>query len=63
MADPFSIAASAAGIISLGLTVSSGLVRFVQTAQGAPKELKTVCNDVYALCGILCVLFHPLLLP
>ncbi|GME34815.1 hypothetical protein K490DRAFT_58841 [Neofusicoccum parvum] len=53
MADPFSIAASAAGIISLGLTVSSGLVRFVQTAQGAPKELETVCNDVYALCGIL----------
>ncbi|GME64194.1 hypothetical protein K490DRAFT_58841 [Neofusicoccum parvum] len=63
MADPFSIAASAAGIISLGLTVSSGLVKFVQTAQGAPKELETVCNDVYALCGILAALKHTAILP
>ncbi|KAF2085228.1 hypothetical protein K490DRAFT_58841 [Saccharata proteae CBS 121410] len=52
MADPLSVTASITGIISLGLTVSSGLVKFVQSARDAPKELETIANDMFALCGI-----------
>ncbi|EKG17711.1 hypothetical protein MPH_05160 [Macrophomina phaseolina MS6] len=53
MADPLSVAASIAGIVSLGIQVSSGLFQFCQSVRDAPEDLETIHSDLLALCKIL----------
>lgn len=53
MADPLSIAASVAGLITLGVQVSMGLTQIISDAQGAHTLLTEVSNDLLILCEIL----------
>ncbi|KAK3349179.1 hypothetical protein B0T25DRAFT_609822 [Lasiosphaeria hispida] len=52
--DPTSIiglAASIAGVVTLGQKVAAGLVKTYSAARDAPEELGKISNDIYALCG------------
>ena len=65
MTDPLSITASAAGLVSLGLTVCSGLLEYYNAWKDQPSDISTMCQSLEALSQILKVLDqkvrHPLL--
>ncbi|KAI1867034.1 hypothetical protein JX265_007610 [Neoarthrinium moseri] len=56
MADPFSLAASAAGIVSLGLTVCSGLASYIDGIRDRKSELSTLSTQAQNLQATLSVL-------
>ena len=49
MGDPLSIAASAAGIVSLGLQVCSGLLDYYQTWKNQSSDVSQMCQSLTAL--------------
>ncbi|ERF68520.1 hypothetical protein EPUS_05659 [Endocarpon pusillum Z07020] len=49
MGDPFSIVAGAAGIVSLGLTVCSGLLEYYGSWQDSASDVVTMCESLEAL--------------
>ena len=49
MSDPLSIAASAAGLVSLGLTVCSGLVEYYSALKDRHSDISTMCESLEAL--------------
>lgn len=53
MADPLSIAASIAGILTLGVQVSTGLAQIISDAKAADSLLTEITNDLLMLCEIL----------
>ena len=65
MTDPLSITASAAGLVSLGLTVCSGLLQYYNACKDQASDISTMCQSLEALSQILKVLDqkvrHPLL--
>lgn len=52
MADPLSIAASIAGLLTLGTQISVGLASVISAAKSAPSLLERVSNDLLLLCEI-----------
>ncbi|KAI1854522.1 hypothetical protein JX266_000640 [Neoarthrinium moseri] len=56
MADPISLAASAAGIVSLGLTVCSGLTSYIDGIRDRKSELSTLSTQAQNLLATLSVL-------
>lgn len=65
MGDPLSIAAGVAGIISLGLTVSSGLLNYYGSWKDSPSNVSTMCESLETLTKTFEILHerirHPLL--
>jgi hypothetical protein len=53
MADPFSIAGSAVGVVSLGITVCLGLFQYYSSCQDASSDVKAL---VTSLEGLICLL-------
>jgi hypothetical protein len=53
MADPFSIAGSAVGVVSLGITVCQGLHRYYSACRDGPSDVKAL---VGSLDGLICAL-------
>lgn len=51
--DPLSIAASAAGIISLAVTVSSGLCQMIGDTKDAPRDVTAISLETRAFEGVL----------
>ena len=49
MSDPLSIAASAAGLASLGLTVCSGLLDYYKAWKDQHSDVLTMCESLEAL--------------
>ena len=49
MGDPLSIAASAAGLVSLGLTVCSGLLDYYSAWKDQPSDVSEMCESLVAL--------------
>lgn len=61
MSDPLSVAGSAVGIISLGLTLSTAIVRYAQNAQGQSNDIRylsTKASNVRSLLKSLDELIH-----
>ena len=56
MADPFSITASAAGVISLGLTVSKGLLDYYDSYKNSGAAVTTMYTQLEALASTLVLL-------
>ena len=56
MADPLSITASAAGVISLGLTVSKGLIDYYESYKASDATVTTMFSQVEALASTLAIL-------
>jgi ankyrin repeat domain-containing protein 50 len=52
MGDPLSVAASATGLISLGIQVSQSLVSFYLTYEGQDEDIKRITYRLTSLCGI-----------
>ena len=65
MGDPLSIAASAAGLVSLGLTVCSGLLDYYNSWKDQPSDITEMCESLEVLGKIFKLLDqkvrHPLL--
>lgn len=65
MGDPLSVAASAAGLVSLGLTVCSGLLDYYNAWKDQPSDITAMCESLEALGKIFELLDqkvrHPLL--
>jgi hypothetical protein len=53
MADPLSIAASIAGVISAGLKIATELNAIVETVRDAPKELSYVAQQIEHISELL----------
>lgn len=53
MADPLSITSSIAGILILGVRVSTGLAEIISDAKTADSLLTEITNDLLILCDIL----------
>ena len=49
MADPLSITASAAGLVSFGLTVCSGLLDYYNACKDQPSDVSEMCDSLAAL--------------
>ena len=49
MTDPLSFTASAAGLVSLGLTVSSGLLNYYGAWKDQHSNVSTMCESLEAL--------------
>lgn len=49
MTDPFSITASAAGLVSLGLTVCSGLLDYYRAWKDQHSDISTMCESIETL--------------
>ena len=49
MGDPLSITASAAGLVSLGLTVCSGLLDYYNVWKDQPSDVSDMCESLGAL--------------
>jgi len=56
MADPLSIAASIAGLISLAQSIVKEGYSYIRTAQGYPDELSELVTEVTTLTGLLSVI-------
>ena len=63
MTDPLSITASAAGLVSLGLTVCSGLLNYYSAWKDQPSDVSTMCQSLEALGKTLKVLDQKVRLP
>lgn len=53
MADPFSVASGAAGVISLGLTVFQGLITFHQGRKSKDEDVKIALQGLDSLAQVL----------
>lgn len=53
MADPLSIASGAAGIISLGLTITQGLFQIADSIGSAGQEVRIYAEDINAFSKLL----------
>jgi len=53
MADPFSVAAGTVGVISLGIQVCQGLVRFYSDYRSASSDIKRICSSLDVLSNTL----------
>jgi hypothetical protein len=60
MSEPFSVASSAAGIISLGLQVTQGLVTYYSQFKALDTDIAEISRKADGLYGILQVLEGPL---
>jgi hypothetical protein len=60
MSDPFSIASSAVGIISLGLQATQGLVTYYSQFKAFDRDIAEISHKADGLRGILQVLEGPL---
>lgn len=60
MADPFSIASGAVGVISLGLTVCEGLVSYLSAFKGQDRDLDSLSQRVEGLTSCLNLLTRAL---
>ena len=49
MSDPLSVTASAAGLISLGLTVCSGILEYYSAWKDQPSDVSAMCESLIAL--------------
>ena len=49
MGDPLSVAASAAGLVSIGLTVCSGLLDYYSVWKDQPSDVSAMCESLVAL--------------
>lgn len=49
MGDPLTIAASTAGLVSLGLTVCSGLLDYYNAWKDQPSDVSEMCQSLLAL--------------
>ena len=49
MGDPLSITASAAGLVSLGLSVCSGLLDYYNAWKDQPTDVSRLCESLVAL--------------
>lgn len=49
MSDPLSVTASAAGLVSLGLTVCSGLLEYYSAWKDQPSDVSAMCESAVAL--------------
>ena len=56
MADPFSITSSAAGVISLGLTVSKGLLEYYESYKSGGATVTAMYTQLEALASTLALL-------
>jgi hypothetical protein len=56
MADPFSIAGSAVGIVSLGITVCQGLFQYYSACCDGPEDIKALRSSLAGLISTLDVL-------
>lgn len=56
MADPFSVAGSAVGVVSLGLAVCGTLVRYVQSIEGRHQAIKDTLSVIENLRLVFIVL-------
>jgi cell division control protein 24 len=54
MADPLSVAASVAGLISLGAATSKLVYQFVSSVIDAPKEVRAIISSLYSVNIALC---------
>lgn len=63
MADPFSVAGSAVGVISLGISVCQGLVNYYSAFKGQDDEVGEIVGKVERLRDLLEVLQHRLSSP
>ena len=60
MADPFSLAANAVGVISLGITVCHGLINYCQAFAGQYDDIRLALQDLRDLEKSLLSLREPL---
>ena len=60
MSDPLSVAASAAGLLSLGIEVYKGLKWYLVSVKGRKEEIQHALRDVEKLHPILSSLLHSL---
>ncbi|KAK2797580.1 hypothetical protein FQN51_008375 [Onygenales sp. PD_10] len=58
--DPFSITGSAVGVISLGLTVCQGLVKYYQSWKDCPDDIKAMTDSIENLMESLRLIDHQL---
>ncbi|KAK2781391.1 hypothetical protein FQN53_000582 [Emmonsiellopsis sp. PD_33] len=58
--DPFSITGSAVGVISLGLTVCQGLVKYYQSWKDCPDDIKAMADSIENLMESLRLIDHQL---
>ena len=58
--DGFSIASGAAGLVSLGLTVCQGLLKFYESCKGAEEDVKRMYDSVEQVTKTLKYLQHPI---
>ena len=65
MSDPLSISASVAGLVTLGLTVCSGLLNYYSAWRDRDSDVSAMCESLAALSRIFQLLYekvqHPLL--
>jgi hypothetical protein len=54
MSDPLSVAASVAGLISLGAATSKLFYQCVASIIDAPKEIQTITSSLYSVNIALC---------
>ncbi len=52
MADPLSVAGSAVGIVSLGITVCQGLVSYIESVHGRKEEIANCLREVRNLISV-----------
>jgi hypothetical protein len=53
MAEPFSIAGSAVGVISLGITVCQGLFQYYSACRDGPEDVKALAHSLDGLIRVL----------
>lgn len=53
MSDPFSLAASITGIVSIGLHITHVVAQFVGDTRSAPKSIRALGVELGVLCNIL----------
>lgn len=58
MADPISIAASVAGVVSAGVKIAAGLYTIVDTVKNAPKELHYMAQQIEHLSELFSCTFQ-----
>jgi hypothetical protein len=54
MGDPFSVAASVAGVISLGAATTKLFYQFITTIIDAPREVQAITSSLYSVNIALC---------
>jgi hypothetical protein len=53
MSDPLSVAGTAVGIVSLGLQVSQGIIKYMQAIKGRKNEIQDSIQEVQRVVSLL----------